>query len=145
MVIQLRIWELCFHWLQPNWNTELMQPMAHSRIPIKSAAALVNYAHISNMATSSKQPRTEDDACAPLFGFIHNVSPIKISRKNVRYFEAKLQISPEHYHRVVSFSIEKHNTLLQASKTRQPVKITGYRKTVSKYLPHFASPHPTLR
>ena len=82
------------------------------------------------MSSPAKQPRKENDS---MVGYLHCVSPVKTSRRNVRYFEATLQTGREEYHRVVAFSVEKRMPFTQASQNNSAVKLANVRKSISKY------------
>ncbi len=83
-------------------------------------------------AKMDQKPQTqqEDDSIS---GYLHNVSPIKTSRKNNRYFNATLQVSRDEYHNTVVFATEKHDTLNTAATNKTPIKMKNARKTISKY------------
>ncbi|KAK0136493.1 hypothetical protein N1851_027391 [Merluccius polli] len=72
------------------------------------------------MASSMKKARTEDES---MVGFIHGLSPVKISKKNSRYFDATLQTGRQEYHRLVVFGPEKHKVFEQAAIAKTPVKL----------------------
>ncbi|XP_046906057.1 uncharacterized protein LOC124487777 [Hypomesus transpacificus] len=80
------------------------------------------------MASPSKQPRKDDDS---IVGYLHCVSPVKTSRRNLRYFEATLQTGREEYHRVVAFSVDKRIPFTQASQNNSPVKLANVRRGLS--------------
>ncbi|KAG7467869.1 hypothetical protein MATL_G00136760 [Megalops atlanticus] len=80
------------------------------------------------MASPAKQPRTESET---VVGYLHSVSPLKNSKKNVRYFNATLQSGREEYRRVVVFAVDKRPAFTQASVAKRAVKLTNVRKTVS--------------
>ena len=69
-----------------------------------------------NMASgnSSSRKRSSD-----LAGFIHNVSPLKVSKNNNKYFDADFQDGSSEYKRLVCFDSRKHNTLSEAEKARK--------------------------
>ncbi|XP_046901655.1 uncharacterized protein LOC124484673 [Hypomesus transpacificus] len=80
------------------------------------------------MASPSKQPRKDDDS---IVGYLHCVSPVKTSRRNLRYFEATLQTGREEYHRVVAFSVDKRIPFTQVSQNNSPVKLANVRRGLS--------------
>lgn len=65
-------------------------------------------------------------------GFIHNVSPVKISAKNNRYFTCVVQTDRDKFHRGVVFSPDKHEALEQAAAHKTGVKLLGVKKALSK-------------
>ncbi len=89
-------------------------------------------------AKMDQKPQTqqEDDSIS---GYLHNVSPIKTSRKNNRYFNATLQVSRDEYHNTVVFATEKHDTLNTAATNKTPIKMKNARKTISKYKLHLTN------
>jgi len=85
---------------------------------------------IRTMATPMKKARSEAEES--VVGFIHGLSPVKISKKNTRYFDGTLQTGREEYHRVVVFGPEKHAVFEQAATAKTPVKLSKVRKSISK-------------
>lgn len=81
-------------------------------------------------ATSSpcKCPCSESE---PVAGYLHAVSPVKVSRNN-RYFDATLQTGREEFRHVVCFSLKKRAVFVQASDNQQAVKLVDCRKDISK-------------
>lgn len=65
-------------------------------------------------------------------GYLHDVSAVKQSRQNVRYFEATLQTGREKYHRLVVFAVDKRTALAQASQSNCVVKLSNVKRSVSK-------------
>ncbi|XP_076158552.1 uncharacterized protein LOC143141706 [Alosa pseudoharengus] len=80
------------------------------------------------MASPAKRARSELETAV---GYVHSVSPIKMSKRNVRYFEATLQTGREEYHRLVAFSADKRQAFAQSSLAKRSVKLANVRKTVS--------------
>ena len=66
-------------------------------------------------------------------GHLHAVSPMKMSKKHHKYFEATVQTGREEFNRVVCFSPEKRPEFVQAADNGLAVKLVGTRKTISKY------------
>ncbi|XP_067278206.1 uncharacterized protein [Pseudorasbora parva] len=64
-------------------------------------------------------------------GYLHSISPIKISRANNRYFNAILQVSRNEYHDTVVFAMDKHDTFSTAAKNKTPVKLKNAKKSIS--------------
>lgn len=81
------------------------------------------------MASLAKQPKMESD---PIVGYLHSVSPVRTSRRNVTYFEATVQTGREQYHRLVVFSVGKRMAFVQASQNNCAVKLGNVKKSVSK-------------
>ena len=82
------------------------------------------------MTSPAKIAKNEGET---VVGHLHSVSPVKTSKKNSRYFEATLQTGRQEFNRVLCFSTEKRNAFVQAAQHSPAVKLTGARKTVSKY------------
>ena len=82
------------------------------------------------MASPAKIAKNEGET---VVGHLHSVSPVKTSKKNSRYFEATLQTGRQEFNRVLCFATEKRNAFVQAAQHSPAVKLTGARKTVSKY------------
>jgi len=83
------------------------------------------------MASPIKKARTEAEES--VVGFIHGLSPVKISKRNTRYFDGTFQTGREEYHRVVVFGAEKHTVFEQAAVAKTPVKLSKVKKSISKY------------
>ncbi|KAL7863388.1 hypothetical protein SRHO_G00123720 [Serrasalmus rhombeus] len=82
------------------------------------------------MASPSKKARVDTPAPGELQGFVHNVSPVKISAKNNKYFNFVLQVSRDQYHRGVVFTADKHREFERAAQTCTPVRLRNVRKTL---------------
>jgi len=80
-----------------------------------------------NMASSAKRLKTEEDECVS--GYLQGLSPVKLSKKNARYFDATFQNGREEYHRVVVFTPERRRQFEQAVIAKKPVKLTKVKKT----------------
>ena len=65
-----------------------------------------------------------------LCGFIHNLSPVKQSRKT-DWFEFHLQTSPSKVQRVVGFNIPSHSTFSEHNKSKNPVLLSNTKKNES--------------
>ncbi|XP_052069416.1 uncharacterized protein LOC127708549 [Mytilus californianus] len=65
-------------------------------------------------------------------GFIHGLSPIKISRTNSKYFDFTLQTNTSNYKRVVCFDANKRTMIDSAAKCKSPVKISNYTESPSR-------------
>ena len=86
------------------------------------------------MASPSKIPRSDSET---VVGYLHSVSPMKMSKNSRRYFEATLQTGREAYNRVVCFSPEKRDQFVHAAENRQAVKLFATRKSISKFCVDF--------
>ncbi|KAM7420109.1 hypothetical protein PAMA_014695 [Pampus argenteus] len=82
-----------------------------------------------NMASPAKKMKTEEDKS--ISGYLHNISPMKVSKKNTRYFHATIQSGREEYHRVVVFSPEKRDHYEQAASVKKPVTLTKAKRSIS--------------
>ncbi|CAL8247380.1 unnamed protein product [Merluccius merluccius] len=81
------------------------------------------------MAGAAKRTKVEDEESVA--GYLHSLSPLEVSKKNARYFDATLQSGREEYHRVVVFSTEKRQIFEQAAIAKKPVKLTRVKRTIS--------------
>ncbi|CAL8236106.1 unnamed protein product [Arctogadus glacialis] len=79
------------------------------------------------MASPSEVPRSDGET---VVGYLHSVSPMKMSKNSRRYFEPTLQTGREVYNRVVCFSPEKRNQFVHAADNRQAVKLVATRKSI---------------
>jgi hypothetical protein len=66
--------------------------------------------------SAPKKQRVEDSG-KEILGYIHNVSPIKLSRKNNKYFNAVLQ-EKEKYSDVVCFVPEYQHIMTEMEKSK---------------------------
>jgi hypothetical protein len=71
--------------------------------------------------SATKKIKLEEKAS--ICGFIQNVSPVKISRTNSRYFNATVQVQRDTFSKVDCFDVERHSTLVEASNARTPLKL----------------------
>lgn len=62
-----------------------------------------------------------------IIGYFH-VSPVKISKRNNRYFNALFQIDRYEYLNTVVFSPEKHNEVSMAARNKTALKVHNARK-----------------
>lgn len=74
-----------------------------------------------------KLEKTEDNVT----GYIHDVSPVKTSARNTKYFNASFQTNHNEFHHSVVFSPEKHTSFVQAATNNTPVKICNITKKLS--------------
>ncbi|XP_070564414.1 uncharacterized protein [Ptychodera flava] len=56
-------------------------------------------------------------------GFIVNVSPLKTSAKNAKYFNGVIQTQREQYQNIVCFSPDKHEVFTSLLKSKSPIKL----------------------
>lgn len=119
------LYETMFHFAaQKRINTPQNQKKSFS-LPFLTAAPVLI------MATPPKVPREELETVS---GFIHSVSPIRITTNNTQMFNAVLQTDREEYHDVVVFSASKRPAFLQAAQNGTPMSLSQVRKTLSKLL-----------
>ncbi|KAL2076441.1 hypothetical protein ACEWY4_027969 [Coilia grayii] len=85
------------------------------------------------MATHSPTKRKPEED--PITGYLHEVSPVKTSWRNVSYFDATMQTDQGDYKRVVCFSPEKRAAFQQATDNKQSVKLINAQKTISSSNP----------
>lgn len=69
---------------------------------------------------------------ASICGFTQNVSPVKTSRTNSRYFNACVQVQRDTFSKVACFDVGKHSTLMEASNARTPLKLTDVQIVPSR-------------
>lgn len=69
---------------------------------------------------------------ASICGFIQNVSPVKTSQTNSRYFNACVQVQRDTFSKVACFDVGKHSTLMEASNARTPLKLTDVQIVPSR-------------
>lgn len=81
----------------------------------------------SRMATKIKLEEK-----ASICGFIQNVSPVKTSQTNSRYFNACVQVQRDTFSKVACFDVGKHSTLMEASNRRTPLKLTDVQIVPSR-------------
>jgi hypothetical protein len=79
-----------------------------------------------NMA---KRQKVEEDEVS---GYIHEVSPVKTSARNTKYFDAKLQIESDVYQKMVCFDPSKHSHFVEAHHGKSPLKIIGIREVINR-------------
>lgn len=58
-------------------------------------------------------------------GYLTSVTPIMMSAKKNRYFNASLQTKSKDY-KVVSFNVDKHNQFMTAQRISSPVKLRNF-------------------
>ncbi|XP_061169175.1 uncharacterized protein LOC133178499 [Saccostrea echinata] len=79
---------------------------------------------------AAKKMRLDDEQSVEVEGYVHNVSPIKVSRNNNNYFNAVFQ-DEEKYTDLVCFVPEYNGILKEMEKTKSPVSLSKIEKTVS--------------
>ncbi|MES9903983.1 MAG: hypothetical protein ABW168_15075 [Sedimenticola sp.] len=77
-----------------------------------------------------KRPHENEDN--EVDGYLHEVSPIKMSRSNNRYFNAKIQTDRERYSELVCFDIGRHPVMKTAAEKLTPVKLQEIREVPSQ-------------
>ena len=65
-------------------------------------------------------------------GYLHSVSPVKISAKKAKYFDCILQMSRDEYRKAVVFDAGKHGRFEQAAAERTPLKLGNVEKSLSE-------------
>ena len=65
-------------------------------------------------------------------GYIHSVSPVKVSARNTKYFNFVVQTDRDEYHHGVSFAPEKQAVFLAASQRSQGTELSNVRRVPSK-------------
>lgn len=74
--------------------------------------------------------KLEDDN--ELSGFVHDLTPLKVSRTNAKYFNCILQTDTSEYKRVVCFDSVKRSLFENAEQTKSPVKLKDVKEVPSK-------------
>jgi hypothetical protein len=82
------------------------------------------------MSAPKKLKTEEEKTCVS--GFIHNISPIRTSRTNAKYFNAIVQTQRNEHNRVACFDIGKHSLLLEASQAQTPLKFSDVQLVPSR-------------
>ncbi|CAC5416139.1 unnamed protein product [Mytilus coruscus] len=72
----------------------------------------------------AKRPNPSTSSSEEIVGYLHDISPIKTSKNNTRYFNATLQNRDE-FHRLVCFSPDKLSAFTNAEKIKSPLKLTN--------------------
>lgn len=93
--------------------------------------AIIDDSGIDNKMASNKRPASATDS-EEYQGFIHGLSPIKISRTNSKYFDFTLQINTSNYKRVVCFDASKRPIIDSAAKGKSPLKLSNYTESPSR-------------
>ena len=65
-------------------------------------------------------------------GYLHEVSPIKISKANNSYFVGKLQTDTNVFQKMVCFDQTKHSSFHEATAAKTPVKICNVKNVQSR-------------
>lgn len=83
--------------------------------------------------SAAKKARVEEEP-SEIMGYIHNVSPIKLSRNNNKYFNAVFQ-DHEKYSDLVCFVPEYNQILTEMQKAKSPVCLAKVDKSISTRKP----------
>ncbi|XP_061163774.1 uncharacterized protein LOC133187078 [Saccostrea echinata] len=65
-------------------------------------------------------------------GYVQNVSPIRTSRTNSRYFNAIFQTERNEFNRAACFDVAKHSVLMDASQAHTPLKLLDVQLVPSR-------------
>ena len=87
---------------------------------------------MESQGTNRKRPYSYAHKEGTVQGFLHHISPVKMSRSNCHYFEATIQLDKESYSRVVCFDKTKHDSMTGASSAKTPVKWTNIKVIPSR-------------
>lgn len=74
----------------------------------------------------------ESQISQPLFGYIHAVTPVTVSRKNFKYFKLTFQTQRDVFHQTIIFAVE-HLMWSTAAKNGTAVKLTNTTNKPGKY------------
>lgn len=78
----------------------------------------------TSSSTSTSSTKVAGDSTDPLFRYIQNVSPVKVSQKGSQYFSFELQ---QRVLKAVSFSPKKHKSVVvRQEETGSPCKISRF-------------------
>jgi len=84
------------------------------------------------MANPGKRMKIDEGEAVSIEGYVHCVTPLKMSAQNFRYFKYVIQTSRDAYRDGVVFSPEKHASFLQAAAEQTPVKLQKVKRGLSK-------------
>ncbi|CAL8238615.1 unnamed protein product [Lota lota] len=79
------------------------------------------------MASPAKVQKLDNE----MSGYIHDVSPIKCSAKNTKYFTCVIQNDRDEYHKGVVFNPIKHREMEQAASHQTGIKLLDVKRTLS--------------
>lgn len=79
--------------------------------------------------SASKKLNLEEDKTT-VSGFVQNVSPIRTSRTNSRYFNAVVQTKRNKFNRIACFDVSKHSVLTDEHKP--PLKLSDVQLVQSR-------------
>ncbi|XP_076870349.1 uncharacterized protein LOC143521407 [Brachyhypopomus gauderio] len=82
----------------------------------------------TTMASPSKRVPEDTET---LSGYIHSVSPVRLSANNSELFNAVLQTGREDFHDTVVFSARKRNDFLQAAENGTAICLKNVKKALS--------------
>ncbi|XP_056613837.1 uncharacterized protein LOC130429354 [Triplophysa dalaica] len=72
------------------------------------------------------QPKMTEAVC--ISGYIHDVSPVKTSKRNNKYFNAVCQNGRDEYHDIVVFTADKHGTFTSAAGNKTAIKMNNVKR-----------------
>lgn len=81
--------------------------------------------------SASKKIKIEEEKPS-ISGYVQNVSPIRTSRTNSRYFNAIVQTERNEYNRMACFDVGKHSVLVDASTAHTPLKLSDIQLVPSR-------------
>ena len=84
------------------------------------------------MASPQKKQKFQEREHVTIDGYIHNVTDIKISSNNSKFFNFSLQTSRDSFHRGVVFAPEKNYDFKQAAANKTCLKLNHVSKILSK-------------
>lgn len=77
--------------------------------------------------------QANDEILPTISGYVHSVSPVKMSQNNNKYFNAVMQVNRHDYHHTVVYATETHHILMLADRNKTPIKLQNARRKISKY------------
>lgn len=62
-----------------------------------------------------------------MLAYVHNLSPVKKSKRQVSYFNCHLQSENQSFE-AVAFKAELHESMKESNENRSPIKISGFKR-----------------
>ncbi|XP_062574481.1 uncharacterized protein LOC134236327 [Saccostrea cucullata] len=84
--------------------------------------------------SAPKKPKLDEEPSGEIVGYIHSVTPIKLSRNNNKYFNAIFQ-DHEKYSDMVCFVPEYNVMMTEMQKSKSPVCLAKVDKSISTRKP----------
>ena len=62
-----------------------------------------------------------------MLAYVHNLSPVKKSKRQVSYFNCQLQSQNQSFE-AVAFKAELHESMKESTENKSPIKISGFKR-----------------